>query len=224
MSALVEASSSPFKSAAEREREREDKREALLSAAVTLFNRKGFSATSLDEVAISLSVTKPTIYNYFASKDDILFECARRGLFRIREAAEAVRRRGGSGRDRLAALMRDYALVMTEDFGICVIRTPEHELSPQSRQELRALKREIDDAVRAVVAEGMADGSLRKGDPRLATFFATGALNWIARWYDPAGPMPAEAIAEAATDFVLGGLEKRAGAGGRHRQHCREKG
>jgi AcrR family transcriptional regulator len=193
----------------DRERERREKREAVLHAAVRSFNEKGFHATSLDDVANALSVTKPTIYHYFANKDEILFECVRRGLDSIRHAAEAVESEGGGGLERLRRLMRDYAIIMTRDFGMCVTRTADHELSGDSRAEFRALKREIDQTVRRVVEQGMADGSIARGDPRLVTFTLAGALNWIARWYDPDGARVAEEVADATVATLVNGLAPR---------------
>ncbi|MBN9552767.1 MAG: TetR family transcriptional regulator [Alphaproteobacteria bacterium] len=213
MSALSLAEpASPWPAKHERKRDRAVKREAVLHAAVQAFNRKGFHATSLDEVAASLNVTKPTIYHYFANKDEILFECVRLGLDGIRVAAETVERNGGSGFDRLKALMRRYAIIMTQDFGICVTRTADHELSPPAKTQFRALKREIDHTVRRVVADGMRDGSLAAGDPKIVTFTLTGALNWIARWYDPAGSLSAEEVADGCVATLLLGLTPRSGA------------
>lgn len=203
------SSPSPWGTRQERKREREAKREAVLTTAVRFFNLKGFHATSLDDVALALNVTKPTIYHYFGSKDEILFECVRLGLEGIKQAAEAAAARGGSGRDRLRALMREYALIMTRDFGICVTRTSDDQLSPESRARFRATKREIDAVLRGVIADGMADGSLAPGDIRAAAFTIAGALNWIARWYDPQGAESAETVADATADILLGGLLPR---------------
>src|SRR5579859_3879239 len=77
---------SPWPSPAQRQRDRALKREAVLRTAARLFNEQGFHATSLDDVARGLNVTKPTIYHYFRSKDDVLFECCRLGLEMIEEA------------------------------------------------------------------------------------------------------------------------------------------
>lgn len=200
---------SPWLKASDREKERLEKRDALLSAAVRSFNERGFHATSLDDVAASLNVTKPTIYYYFANKDEILFECVRLGLEGIRQIAESVENSGGSGMDRLKALMRGYAVIMTKDFGMCVTRTADHELSAESRSRFRALKREIDMTVRQVVEGGMADGSIVSGDSRLMTFTLSGALNWIARWYEPTGSLTAEQIADATVETLVQGLAPR---------------
>ena len=200
---------SPWARRGDRESERAEKRAAVLATAVAFFNRNGFHATSLDDVATALQVTKPTIYHYFSSKDEILFECVRLGLEGIRDAAEAAARRGGSGLTRLRALMREYARIKTRDFGMCVSRTSEDQLAPESRARFRALKREIDDILYAVIAEGMRDGSIAPGNPRLVAFTVAGALNWIARWYDPQGPLTPDEIADGAVETLISGLAPR---------------
>jgi AcrR family transcriptional regulator len=182
------------------------KREAVLLTAARFFNTRGFHATSLDDVALALNVTKPTIYHYFASKDEVLFECVRRGLESIREATAKAAAEGGSGHRRLEALLLDYARVMTMEFGICVARTQDNELSAASRKRFRALKREIDTIVREVIEQGVADGSLATKNPRLATFTLTGALNWIAHWYEPKGSLSADEVARGAVATLLNGL------------------
>lgn len=199
---------SPWQPAEERGSQREQKREAVLLAAVRSFNENGFHATSLEQVAVTLNVTKPTIYHYFSSKDEILFECTRRGLERIREVAGRCRP-GQTGLERLTSIMRDYAVIMTEDFGKCVTRVGDNELAPESRLKQRAIKREIDATVRRVVEEGIADGSIIERDVRLLTFTLTGALNWIAKWYEPDGRYTAEAVADECVGTLVHGLAPR---------------
>lgn len=199
-------SPSPWPKADERERERALKREAVLVRAVEFFNERGFHATSLDDVALSLNVTKPTIYHYFGNKDEILFECVRRGLIDIQAAAQAAEAAGGNGLERLTALLTDYAVMMSDGFGACVARTSDHALSPESLKRIKALKRDTDAVVRRVIEAGIADGSIARGDVRLMTFTALGALNSISRWYDPAGPMSKEEIAKACVATLIKGL------------------
>ncbi len=197
---------SPWGSRADREAERQIKREAVLRTAARFFNAQGFHATSLEDVAAALAVTKPTIYHYFRNKDEILFECVRLGLEGIRDAACAAEDRGGTGRDRLEALMRQYAMIMTQDFGICVTRTSDDQLGEQSRLRFRELKREIHNHLQSVIKAGMADGSLGNGNARLVAFTVAGALNWIARWYRPDGEMSAETVAHSTVDTLMRGL------------------
>ena len=204
------ASQSPWPLPEQRARERELKRDAVLAAAVRLFNRSGFHSTSLDDVARVLGVTKPTIYHYFANKDEILFECTRRGLAAVSAAANRAAGAGGTGLERLRSLMAEYAAVMTQDFGRCITLISESDLSDVSKAEFRRIKREVDQTIRAVVAEGMRDGSIAPGDLRIVTFTIAGALNWIARWFDEQGPLSVEEVGRLCVDTLVNGLAPRA--------------
>jgi AcrR family transcriptional regulator len=194
---------SPFPSRDARDRTRAEKREAVLRAAVRMFNARGFHATSLDDVAASLGVSKPTIYHYLGNKEQVLIECVDRGLALLREAADGARDGHGTGRDRLRAFLIRYARINMEDFGRCTIRTGDEMLSAEGSARFRAGKRTIDRALRALIAEGVADGSLVVDDVRLTAFTFAGALNWPARWHDPEGGEDIVAVAEAMADLLL---------------------
>ena len=78
---------SPFRTRVEKAQERAQKRDAVLTAAVRMFNARGYHATSLDDVAASLGISKPTIYHYLGNKEQVLIECVTRGLEPLRRAA-----------------------------------------------------------------------------------------------------------------------------------------
>jgi len=200
---------SPFGTRAEREAERAGKREAVLRAAVRMFNARGFQATSLEDVASSLHITKPTIYHYLGNKEQVLLECVSRGLAELRIAGEAAHASPGGGLVRLRSFLREYARIIMDDFGRCVIRTGDELLSAEGAEHFRALKRRIDDTMRTLIREGIDDGSIAAGDERLLAFTLAGALNWPARWHDPAGPLGSPDIAAQMVDILTAGLAPR---------------
>lgn len=200
---------SPFRSAAQKEADREAKRTAVLRAAVQMFNERGFHATSLDDVAARLGISKRTIYHYLRNKDQVLLECIMIGLEQLLQAAADARSQPGSGRDRLVKFLHRYAEINMDDFGRCVIRTGEEVLARENLPRYRALKREIDAAMRAMIQEAVADGSVAAVDVRMATFALAGALNWPARWHDPEGPMSPAEIASSLVEALMGGLDPR---------------
>lgn len=197
-----------WKTPAQREQERALKREAVLRVAAQAFAERGFHRTSLDDVAERLNVTKPTIYHYVRSKDEILFECVRIGLERLDAAAASAqaKRSGGSGLERLMVLWTEYAHIVTEDFGRCLILVGEDPLPAETRKDLRALKGKIDKRFRGLIEAGIADGSIRACDPKLLAFAAAGALSWIARWHDPAGPLSVDHIARETIGLFVNGI------------------
>ncbi|GHC81563.1 TetR family transcriptional regulator [Pseudorhodoferax aquiterrae] len=202
----AKAIASPWLAAGARGDQREKKRQAVLQTAARLFNERGFHATSLDDIAERLHVSKPTLYYYVKSKDDILLECVRTALATMQQGIAEVRQQGGRALDQLRACMRSYAAIVMDDFGQCVIRIGEDPLPPPLRKELRRLKAGIDHEFRRLVTEGMAEGSLQPCDPKLAAFMLAGALSWIGRWYRPDGAMTPEQIADQGIALLLGGV------------------
>lgn len=203
------AAASPWPPVSHRERQREAKRNAVLQAAAQLFNERGFHATSLDDIAARLNVTKPTLYYYVKNKDEILLQCVSKGLTMMLEGIDASRAAGGKAIDQLMTCMQVYARIVTMDFGMCLIRVGDEQLPPESRKELRRLKSAIDQEFRRLVAEGVAEGSLQPCDPKMTAFVIAGALSWIGRWYQPDGEYTPEQVAQQCIATLCDGVLRR---------------
>lgn len=199
----------PFKSREQRLSERDRKREAVLLAAVRMFNERGFHATSLDDVAASIGISKPTIYHYLGNKEQVLLECVTRGLEQLYDAVDEAQAVAGSGLARLTVFLTLYAELNMTEFGRCVIRTSDKVLSPEGAGRFRDLKRKIDADIRDLVAAAMADGSAAPGNVRLTALLLADALNGPGRWYDPEGLLAPRALAETLVQRLVAGLAPR---------------
>jgi len=197
---------SPWVPFEDRRRARDEKRDAVLRMAVKMFLDDGYHRTSLSDVAARLNITKPALYNYFRSKDDILAECYRMGQGMYDASIAQIDASQGSGLEKVRALIRAYASVTMQDFGMCVARLDDRELPPDTRSEVRVAKRRFENAFRREIARGVDDGSIRPCDPKLATFVITGALNGIGMWYRPEGALSSETIAEEFSTRLTVGL------------------
>lgn len=202
--------SAVFRNARERTQERAAKRDAVLLAAVRMFNQRGFHTTSLDDVAASLGISKPLIYHYLGAKDQVLFECLRIGLARLQDAAREAEALPGNGLGRLEMFLCRYAEAVMDEFGRCVIRTGDEVLTPDNQARFRSLKREIDHAMRRFMQEAVADGSAAITDIKLTGFAFAGALNWAARWHNPQGALPPADIAAQLVAVLIKGIEPHA--------------
>jgi hypothetical protein len=85
--------------------------------------------------------------------------------------------------------------VIAGDFGRCVVRQDDRELSAKARAEVRTYKKDIDSCLRSFIQEGMSDGSIREGNVKLAAFTIAGAVNSLALWFEPTGGLTAEQVA-----------------------------
>jgi AcrR family transcriptional regulator len=202
------ASPSHRKAFASRRRDPVTKREAVLKTAAQLFLEKSYGRTSLNDVAERLNITKPALYHYFHNKEEILVECYRLGTTLIGETLNEIASHCGTGLEKVEAFIHSYANVMTLNFGRCVMRLDEGDLSSEALAEVRAYKRKIDRRLRSFIQEGMEDGSVTPCDPKIAAFAIAGALNWICQWYEPEGALSAEEIASQFARTLTQGLAR----------------
>jgi AcrR family transcriptional regulator len=198
----------PFES---RRRARDEKRVAVLRTAVQLFLEQGYHRVTLNEVAERLNITKPALYNYFRSKEDILFECWTIGQERVEDRIADTEATDLTGLVKLRMLVRAYAQVMASDFGASLVRFNVSDLSEPNRKTTRAAKRRIDRVFRKYINQGIADGSIEPCDVKLTTFAILGSLNWIGHWYKPDGALSADEIADDFSIRLTANLATRGG-------------
>jgi len=201
---------SPWRASRERQHDREVKREAVIRAAAHAFNRKGYHNTSLDDIAAALEVTKPTVYYYVTNKEQLLFECFVAGIEQIRAGFREAKTLQGPARERLNAVLRNYAQVMASEFGWCMVRVEEQDLSPAMSDHVKAMKVEVDQGIRRLIRDGVQDGSIQPCDPKMTAFALAGSLNWIAHWYQENQSLTPAQIADAFITVFENGLQPRA--------------
>jgi AcrR family transcriptional regulator len=202
------AAAAQYGAFASRRRDPLVKREAILQTAAQLFLEKSYGRTSLNDVAERLRITKPALYHYFRNKEEILLECYRLGTATIGENLNGIEARCGTGLEKVEAFIYSYANVMTMNFGRCVMRLDEGDLSSEARAEVRAYKRKTDRRLRSFVQEGIEDGSITPCDSKIAAFSIAGAVNWICMWYEPEGALSPDEIATQFSRTLTHGLAR----------------
>lgn len=187
-----------------RKHRRARKRLAVLRTGARLFNQRGYERTTLDDIAEALNVSKRTLYYYVRSKEEILAACNRLGLEDLRGTMEAPEE--GPPLARIEALSRRYVSFLNEDMGLCNVLSTSVPTSAALADEIRAERRKIDHALRRMIEEGVADGSIRPCDARLTTAAIFGSLNWFPFWNRREPRAPLEAAEEAAIRLALSSL------------------
>jgi AcrR family transcriptional regulator len=206
---------------ADRRRDPVTKREAVLKTAAELFLEKSYGRTSMNDVAERLNITKPALYHYFDNKEDILLECYRLGVGLIEDTLNEIADHCGTGLQKVAAFIHSYAIVMTVNFGRCVMRLDEGDLTSEARAEVRSYKRKIDCRLRGFIQEGIEDGSIVRCNTKIAAFAIAGAVNWVCMWYEPDGALPPQEIAAQFARTLTQGLAAAKGNGKpRSRKFC----
>ena len=182
------------------------KRKAVIMEAARAFGHRGFHNVSLDEVAIALNVSKPTLYNYVKSKHELLYECYNLALDFGDEAMRDVMAQEGTGLDKLCTFIRRFIRMLTEELGPAAVFYEFYSMRPSDREKIQRRRRGFDKVFRQLVSEGIADGSIAPCNPMLAVFWFMGSISAITRWFDPKGELSGEEIADAFVSFIMQGI------------------
>lgn len=178
------------------------KRKALIHAAARAFNARGYHNTSLDDVAAELGVTRAALYHYIRSKQEILFECHMLVYDLGEQAIEHARTHGRNGLERACLIIRRFIELFNGEMGRVAVMSEHKSLEPAMQALIQKRRDDFDHEFRSVIDAGIRDGSIRAVDPKLAVFFAMGAVNWMGtRWYRPDGPLSSEQIAASFEDM-----------------------
>lgn len=170
------------------------KRQEVLREAAASFNFKGYHATSMTEIATSLGVTKAALYHYFPTKNSLLAACFEQAMDAAFASLERGRKEGNNGRDRLVLTISGYVSQLIDELNCCVVLMEEQALEPADRAKLVRQRDRFERALRALVKEGIEDGSVVSCDPKLAIFVILGAMNWVPKWFKPSGAWKPEQL------------------------------
>ncbi|MEZ5727086.1 MAG: hypothetical protein R3E48_03170 [Burkholderiaceae bacterium] len=153
---------------------------------------------------------KATLYHYVPNKDTILYQCLVASFADLDEVIAMTHDRSMPVLERLRRFMRSVAAAQNNVFGRCLVLVGERPLDSVPGGEIRKFQRRLDSAVRDLVVEGIADGSVRPLNPALVSAMLFGALNWVPRWYDPAGKLSVDQVADAFADMLANGIDTSA--------------
>jgi AcrR family transcriptional regulator len=159
------------------------RREQLLRAAARCFNEKGYSGTSLKDVARQLGLTDAAIYYYIDGKEQLVYECYVRAAEIGRRVMREAIAGGGSGLDKARRYLELHVAAHCGDEGPIAIMSEVPALRGAHREDILARSRAHSVAFEALLEEGIRDGSIAPCDVRMTGNATMGALNWIPKWF-----------------------------------------
>ncbi|MEY9952782.1 TetR/AcrR family transcriptional regulator [Leifsonia sp. EB34] len=175
----------------------------ILEVAVAAFNEHGYDATSIGMLAERLGLSKSAIYHHVSSKDELLALALDEALDGLEGALRSAEDPTGTAAERLAQVLREAVLVLADRLPYVTLLLRVRGNTEVERAALQR-RRAFDHAVAALVAEARDEGSLRvDADPAVVARLLFGMINSLTEWYDPAGPVAPEALADTILALAL---------------------
>jgi AcrR family transcriptional regulator len=181
------------------------RRREILAVATRLFAEVGYEATTLEMIADELALSKPGLYYYIKSKEDVLVQIHEEVVQNLIDQVQASITPEMSPDERLWRLIVAHTVSLCSHPARRVLQLYRGQLS-RRKQDIIDLRDSYQNLIEAIVVEGIEQGIFHVKNARLATVALLGALNWIPNWYSPEGPMSLEEIGAYFASILIGGL------------------
>jgi AcrR family transcriptional regulator len=185
------------------------RRREIEDVASALFRQRGYSGTSVRDIARALDIQGASLYAHVASKQEVLWAIVERMATRFEQAADVVEAADpgaavfGPG-VYLISLVRAHVGVLTDDIERAGVFVHEWRALDPARREAMARRRDAYEArFRAAIRNGVESGAFAAVDPALTATYILTALNGLVGWYDPKGRLTAKTIADAYADLSV---------------------
>lgn len=185
-------------------------REAVLEAAVEVFNERGYDGTSMEDLSKRLGIAKSAIYHHVSGKEELLRMALDRALDGWAEAAEHARGLDAPAIERLEMLVRGTVAVLEARLPYVTLLLRVRGNTKVERAAL-ARRRSFDQLVASLVEEAERDGDVRADvDPKVTARLLFGLINSIVEWYRPGGRQARQVpLADAVCAIAFDGLRVR---------------
>ena len=184
----------------------------IYRAAAQIICNKGYDATSMNDIAEAVGITKSGLYHHVSGKRNLLFSIMNFGLDSLEEQVIIPAREIPDAEQRLREIITNHVHLITSrstaegNNPVSIVVDEVAGLTLPQRRKIDARKRAYVDLIRDALTQLKASGKLRELDVTAATFSLLGMILWLSRWYSPAGRLTPEQVSEEVTKIALSGL------------------
>lgn len=181
-------------------------KDAILQKAARLFRTHGYDKTTMDDIAVALQLSKASIYYYFPTKDDLLYQVCENAVGQALEQMSAIQAHATSDIDKLHQLMLNHFQAFAAHADAFTVFIQElWKRDDERSRSIRRKQRKFQEGIEALVASAQGSGNFRSGNPTLVTFAILGMCHWAYQWM-PHSKLSPEEIASGFTDLLANGL------------------
>ena len=163
------------------------RKQKIIDTAASLFHRKGYVSTTLDDVAGELGISKAALYHYVGSKDELLSIIYTQAFENVFRDTYEISGMDLSPDEKLRLIIRNHInnIIIKDLSMFSVFFSEESQLPEKDFKQIRAEKKKYTRMVEEIIAEGISQGMFKKTDPNLQAYAILGMCNWIYKWYKP---------------------------------------
>ena len=189
-----------------------DRLAEIYRAAAQIICDKGYDATSMNDIAEAVGITKSGLYHHVSGKRNLLFSIMNFGMDSLEEQVIIPAKAFDDSEQRLRTIIRNHVQLITSrstikgNNPVTILVDEVGGLTLAQRRKIDQRKRAYVDLIRETLSRLKQEGKLRDLDVTAATFSLLGMILWLSRWYSPEGRLAPEQLSQEVTKMALCGL------------------
>ncbi len=163
------------------------RKQKIIDTAASLFHRKGYASTTLDDVAGELGISKAALYHYVGSKDELLSIIYTQAFEHVFKDTYEISGMDLPPDEKLRFIIRNHInnIIIKDLSMFSVFFSEESQLPEKDFKKIREEKKKYTRIVEEIISEGISQGMFKKTDSNLQAYAILGMCNWIYKWYKP---------------------------------------
>jgi len=192
-------------------RKKEELRKKIAQKAGELFGQEGYHAVTVEQIAKSLRISKPSIYYHYGSKEEIFFEFHRIAHMRALEGIRSISENGEPPEVKLRLAIEYHIELLSFEVTPGMVDLHwQFSLPKKYSAPIKKLRKQYDRLLRTIVEEGIEKGVFVDLNPKVVSFTIAGAINFLPQWYSSKGSLSRRQIKEIMVEYLMKGILKRA--------------
>lgn len=181
----------------------------IKKAAINLFYKKGYFATSMSTIAKATGIRKSSIYHHYSTKEDILLDIFRTTMSDLQDTLQKRLGEATGAKERIKAVIYCHVIFHVQRQKEAIIAESElRGLTARNYKEIIQMRDDYEKLLQDVLEEGVAEGIFAESDIKVISYVILSMCTAVCTWFKKSGRLSKEAVADIYADFILKGLAK----------------
>jgi AcrR family transcriptional regulator len=185
------------------------RKQVLEQNAAALFREKGYSASSMRDLAQMMGIEPASLYSHIRSKEELLQNICMPLAQDLFQGLKVIVQQNASAKEKLSKALSAHLEIITRDTNYALVFLNEYRhLSEPFRTEFLSMRKEYEQQFMLILRQGIRSGEFRKIDEKITTLTLLSAINSTPQWYRKESSFTPDALASQLTDILVNGLSE----------------
>lgn len=187
-----------------------NRKQQIIEKATELFQKQGYAATSMRDLASFIGIEAASLYSHIKSKEEILQTICFQMAEDFFQSMEEVALANQKADQKLIRATASHVSVLTKDLAASAVFFSEwRHLSEPYLSDFLVMRHQYENKFIQILIDGYKDGVFKKMDAKFTVLALLSSINWMPSWYKADGKLNPQQIAENVTDVFINGLKVR---------------